>query len=225
MPVVTVNPIGRFGNQMFQYASARGFAEAEGFGFAAPEWMGEQVFDLQDERPHTHEDMITWNAGYGQSQVDITYTRSQVKEWFKFKPEVDKKMSWALKPNEAVHLRRGDYQSLGYVCVSIQSYFDAVNNFGYKASQNRRWFSEAYPFTVDGLPDWLPDFYLMTKAQTIFRANSTYSWWAATLSDAKVYSPIVTGKEGGRVQDCEFVEGNWPKFADLPCCTDLHLPE
>jgi hypothetical protein len=40
--------------------------------------------------------------------------------------------------------------------------------------------------------DWLDDFLKMYFARTIFRANSSFSWWASFLSPtAKVYSPVI----------------------------------
>jgi hypothetical protein len=50
------------------------------------------------------------------------------------------------------------------------------------------------------------DFFLMMKCKNLFRANSTFSWWAATLGDAQVFSPVVGQRTGWL--DVEFVEGN-----------------
>jgi hypothetical protein len=45
------------------------------------------------------------------------------------------------------------------------------------------------------------------------------------LSDCDVYSPLIGSLSGGREQDCPFVKGNHPKFANLHFLTDLHLKE
>jgi hypothetical protein len=59
-----------------------------------------------------------------------------------------------------------------------------------------------------------------------FGANSTFSFWAATLGNAKVYSPVIRGVRGGKPDAyAEFVEGNWPVMADNHPNTDLHLKE
>jgi len=57
----------------------------------------------------------------------------------------------------------------------------------------------------------------MHFARTLFRSNSSFSWWAAELSDAIVYSPIVPIKPVDKrnmhvVAECEFVNGNHPHF-------------
>jgi hypothetical protein len=73
----------------------------------------------------------------------------------------------------------------------------------------------------------IPAFYRMMTAKVHFRANSTFSWWAATLGNAKVYAPIIRGMTGGKPdQYCaHFIEGNWPVMADCPQNSDLHLAE
>lgn len=39
--------LGRFGNQLFQYAGTRMYAESNGFEFAFPKWAGDDVFELR----------------------------------------------------------------------------------------------------------------------------------------------------------------------------------
>ena len=65
--------------------------------------------------------------------------------------------------------------------------------------------------------DFVPDFLKLYFAKTIFRANSSFSWWGAFLSPtAKVYSPILHKRiiysEEKKELNCEFVEGNSPHF-------------
>ena len=66
--------------------------------------------------------------------------------------------------------------------------------------------------------DWLDDFLKLYFARTIFRANSSFSWWAAMLSPtATVYSPVIDkhhiyGVDGLKEIDVEFVEGNHPHW-------------
>ena len=66
--------------------------------------------------------------------------------------------------------------------------------------------------------DWLDDFLKLYFARTIFRANSSFSWWAATLSPtAKVFSPVVDrchiyGVDGMEKITVDFVEGNHPHW-------------
>ncbi len=164
--------------------------------------------------------------GYGQDQDSLIYTRRQVKEWFKLKPEIKDRLE-AIKFLESdpiiAHRRVGDYEKLGYVVVSEKSYRDAYHQFEFEPTP-LVFVTEENPTLVSGLPDFLPDFWRMMQAKVLFRGNSSFSWWAATLSDARVFSPVIDGLPGGE-QDCEFVEGNWPKFANLSFLTDLHLKE
>jgi len=225
---IRVNLIGRFGNQMFQYAWARAYAQQYGAYLITSRWIGEQIFDLPYHESSLLSDVPhTLPAEYHQDQASLIYTRKQVKEWFRFKPEVEKILSDNVGGFQVVcHLRRGDYKDLGYVVVSTKSYHDAIQELHLPDGGWTHFVSEENSYKIDGLPDFLPDFYLMMKKSTILlRANSSFSWWAATLGDAKVYSPVIEGLEGGREQLCRFVPGNHPRFANLPFVTDLHLPE
>jgi hypothetical protein len=79
-----------------------------------------------------------------------------------------------------------------------------------------------YPTGSQYLPpimfDWLDDFLKLYFARTIFRANSSFSWWAATLSPtARVFSPVmdkrhIYGVDGMEEIDVDFVEGNQPHW-------------
>ena len=66
--------------------------------------------------------------------------------------------------------------------------------------------------------DWLDDFLKLYFARTIFRANSSFSWWAAMLSPtAKVFSPVIDtnhiyGVDGVEEITVDFVEGNHPHW-------------
>jgi hypothetical protein len=70
--------------------------------------------------------------------------------------------------------------------------------------------------------DWLEDFLKLYFAKTIFRANSSFSWWAGFLSPtANVYSPRLTerkayGKDNILEEiDVEFEKGNQPHWVHL----------
>jgi hypothetical protein len=72
----------------------------------------------------------------------------------------------------------------------------------------------------------LPDWYRLLKAPILFRGNSTFSWWAATLGyHERVFAPVVEFRAGGQEHDCDFVEGNWPRFASLDFVTDMRIKE
>lgn len=220
---------------MFTYCYGRALAEKRGLTFSCPPWIGDKIFDL-NEPPSSlrcgadDADAIVI-TDYCQNQDSLIYTRKQVRDWFRFKPEIQAKLDTIPTTAEIVaHRRVGDYPDLGYVVVSYGSYISAMVEFGYGNVKDREltFVTEEEPlrhpdFTGDLA--FLPDFYQLMKAKVLFRGNSSFSWWAATLSDAEVYAPVVAGLVGGKEQDCQFVKGNWPRFCDLPFITDLHLTD
>ena len=145
------------------------------------------------------------------------------------------------------HLRRDDISNAeynknnpqGYSVISVDSYKKAFEKFGIDESdimwisddRTGKWFTPnepalnfgwTYPFGShyrNGyVYDWLSDFLKLYFAKTIFRANSSFSWWAAFLSPtATVYSPVldkqvIYGIDGLEEIDVEFVEGNHPHW-------------
>jgi hypothetical protein len=148
---------------------------------------------------------------------------------------------------DVAHLRRDDIADAeynrthvqGYSLISKKSYVRAFEKFGY-AEDSMQWVSDdhtgkwhlgktprgwggwEYPTGSQYVPgmvfDWLHDFLKLYFARTIFRANSSFSWWAATLSPtAKVFSPVVSkrhiyGVDGMEEIDVDFVEGNHPHW-------------
>jgi hypothetical protein len=217
--------IGRFGNQVTVYAHARRRAELEGATLCTPPWVGERVFDI----PEASRDQIGEHiGGYRQKQEDLNYTRKWALDTLRIRPELRAKLDEFVPQGEIVaHLRRGDYVGYGYPLVSKRSYYRAAVDFGFNP-ERLVFITEEAPLTrpeFEGDLSFLPDFYRMVNAKVIFRGNSSFSWWACTLSNAQVYAPVIDEKPGGVESDCDFVAGNWPKFANLDLVTDLHLPE
>jgi hypothetical protein len=145
---------------------------------------------------------------------------------------------------DVAHLRRGDIADIqyninneqGYSVVSKNSYFSAFEKFGYDKDSiewisndhTKKWHTDrpdmvflpwSYPegakfdekIGFDFLDDWLKMYF----ARTIFRGNSSFSFWAGLLSPtAKVYSPVVNkqliyGRNGLTEEiDLDFTEGN-----------------
>lgn len=214
--------VGRFGNQCFQYCFARAYAEQHGLTLCTPRWVGEQIFQIEPT-PEKPAEALALNT-YAQDQASLIYTRKQVREWFKWKPNVIGEAPVAMRPLLA-HRRVGDYAGAGYVVVSKQSYWDCAKKYGH-------WFNEHCFVTEEnphqreicGIP-WLSDFWRMCHCDVLLRGNSSFSWWAATLGHAKVYSPVIDGLEGGREHDCAFVEGNHSRLANLEFTTELRLRE
>ncbi len=153
---------------------------------------------------------------------------------------------------DIAHLRRDDVSNAtynqkhhqGYSVISKASYSAAFEKYGFDPAaiewvsddytgrwhENRppsvrgRW---RYPAGSEYLPevmfDWLEDFLRMYFARTVFRANSSFSWWAAFLAPhARVFSPIVNrrhiyGVDGTQELDLAFVEGNHPHWMFNTC--------
>lgn len=235
----------------FLYAFAKAYAAAMGCELQVPsDWIGRKIFVNTTEPPISHPHLrqtpldarMTHGLGlwfglrdvdlfsYCQHQVFVDwYSRADVREWLKLKPEFDSHQSNPVKPYSAAHLRRGDYQTKyadRYCIVSDSSYDKAIDQFNipqpiYPVQEG--WRHQPAVLVEQGL-GWLDDFLLLRDATHLLRANSSFSWWAATLGHGKVYSPVVENKVGW--QDCEFVEGNWPCTAGrFHNQSDLHLKE
>ncbi len=218
--------IGRLGNQMFQYAFSRALAERDGRELHTNPWSGQKIFQLNDPPLDGSEDMLPEH--YRQDQDSLIYTRADARRWFAWRPEVAEKLESTPSVELMAHVRRGDYLVLGYPVVSDKAAMKAAHGFGFHpfffeiASEETACPSPYFT----GYLSWVPDFYRLMGADILFRANSSFSWWAATLGNGRVFSPIIEGLQGGVEHDVvPFVEGNWPRLAELPGITDLHLPE
>lgn len=239
--IVQASLLGRFGNMLFEYAAARAYAQRIGAKFECPDWVGRKLFQLDDafpscELPDVNGDAedFTWGqtnlrlGGYHQIQrwADIM-RRGELQRWFCFRrPWHDTSRAFYI----AAHLRRGDY--VGHPCyctVSKASYLRACEQ--YSLPQPHVWISDEAGRKATVGPgeyeEYAQDFATLMHANVILRANSSFSWWAAALSRADVFSPVVEARVGEH--DVAFVPGNWPRCADstrvgVPI-TDLHLPE
>jgi hypothetical protein len=160
---------------------------------------------------------------------------------------------------DVAHLRRDDIANpsfnqnniQGYSVLSRESYMRAFRKFGFDPGKIewvsddylRKWHPDrpssrrggwSYPIGSEYLGpdlvfDWLPDFIKLYFARTIFRANSSFSWWAGFLSPtARVFSPVIHrqviyGRDSFEELDCEFVEGNHPHW--MYGCDDIRFQE
>src|SRR5262249_18825117 len=114
------------------------------------------------------------------------------------------------------------FKKFGYPAESMQWVSDAYTGKWHVGRSARHWGGWEYPIGSHYFPglvfDWLTDFLKLYFARTIFRANSSFSWWAATLSPtAKVFSPVVDkshiyGVDGVEEIDVECGEGTHPHW-------------
>lgn len=222
--------LGRFGNCLFQYAFARGYAESIGARLETPPWIGQKLFEgISDPAPSVGLPTLAIDEfPNGKTNVNLCgyfqydkcfkfYTISKLRQWFRVKPNFVEKYG-SDRQRVVAHVRRGDYltQYKDIFCsISSSAYTNALREHGY----------EAAVIVSDGnyhnpIPDpdlhFLPDFLVMCNCDVLFRANSTFSWWAGTLgSQLKIFSPVVDGLRGMQ-DDVKFVEGNRPRCVDLP---------
>ena len=140
-------------------------------------------------------------------------------------PIIDEILDPVKSDTVLAHRRVGDLIRCGYPQVSERSYLDAAKAIGVEQPV---FVTEENPLPLgrlDASLSWAPDFFRLTRAEVLFRGNSTFSWMAANLCDGRVLSPIIEGLYGGIEHDCKFVEGNWPRFCNLDFVTDLHISE
>lgn len=245
---IQIKFLGGFGNCLFQYACARKYAQMHDAVLETGDWAGRRIFGLQDsdwsrDLPDRNDggcnlvrDPLVWGEvnvrlnGYFQFQpwLDIL-SRAELKRWFqldsKWKPFLPEISNYL-----ALHLRRGDSVNHPLYCVvSVSAYLEALAQYQLPAD-NLIWIQQEKPISIPefehaGL-SFLADFICLMQASIILRANSTFSWWAATLSDADIYSPVVEALTGEQV--VPFVPGNHPKCAHTRntgvTLSDLYLP-
>jgi hypothetical protein len=228
---------GRFGNQVGQYAFSRSLASRFKAHFECPDWIGRQVFAnvddplLTDPLPDYRRDGMPTEAGWGvhgyfqfQEALDIM-SRRQLQQWLTVRPEW---LALCPKPRPfyiACHVRRGDYAKAYhdvFAVVERDNFERALLLYGY-ALDDVIWLTAEEPQPGSAaLPEpyrFLYDFMVLLQADVVFRANSTFSFWAAELGHCRhVYSPVVEDKVGPR-HDIPFVEGN-----HMPCFSTRHHP-
>jgi len=243
MPLLQFNLTGRFGNLLFQTAYAFAWCQQSGYDLCLHPWIGEQIFSGLPKvvRPENHTPDLVWNDRLFQCQLDLIYTRKQVREWFKLKPEVEKMLVPARFPNRVcLNVRQGqDYRDAGLVTLSEKCYANAAIRLGFSPG-DCRFETDLNPITLPAFPGdlrssghcvsavGLPSFYRLMTAPVLLRANSTFSYWAHVLSENQVvYSPVIRGLPGGVPNvDCQtFLRGNFPAMVDSPDHSDLYLQE
>jgi len=225
--VITIGSLGnfgRFGNQLFQYAFARAMADRFDAVLQTPPWVGQRLFGLDDPAIDVTLPTLAVDEIPDGPNVDL-HGYFQHARHLQFLSEARLKSMYSLlpvwkdhprcRPHVAAHLRRGDYASRFadiYCIVSRQSYLRACERYGLDV-EKMVWYSEESQACGDPAPEglgFLPDFLEMMDAEVLLRANSTFSWWAGLLGNARVYSPLVGSLSGPH--DVDFVEGNWPRM-------------
>lgn len=220
---------GRFGNQLFQYAFASAYAFECSAELYTPPWVGQTIFKniknktITEHLPKTLEDVVPLPpepqvdlVGYFQGPTHLDfYNEEFAKSIFQINDNIINILEKMVpkKPYLACHLRRGDYvekYSNVFCIVKEDAYIQKIKEIGWDA-KDVVWITEGSSFKNPELPDelqFLQDFYILMKADVLLRANSSFSWWAGTLStDQIIFSPLVQDKVGW--QTVPFVRGNY----------------
>jgi hypothetical protein len=177
------------------------------------------------------------------------FRRSQVLNYFEFSDRVKeldcyKRLSDRQGTYDVAHLRRTDIadpnnlSNNGYSVVSKNSYFKAFSRYGYDP-EKIIWVTDEGQKTWKGgwnYPtgsewndifgfDWLEDFLTIYFARSIFRANSSFSFWAALLSPTaeNIYAPRLHTRVPRREVDFDFENSNQPHWMCLAseACPDI----
>jgi hypothetical protein len=232
------------GNCLHSYAWARGYAERHRFQLHVGDWIGRRIFQLDDPPIETNYPQVRSEFDLQDGEAEVTlrsyamsqqavdqFTRSQAKAWFRYHPAIEAGLGdLPFISDRMTHIRHGNYLGLdGFVAVSERSYLDAALKAGVSGLYlvNEATAHQRASGGFAGDLSALPDFYRLQQAKVLFRANSTFSWWAATLGSAeRVFAPDLRGIPAGLpvVQDAPFIEGNWPATSNSHhFVTDLHL--
>ena len=218
-----------FGNELFQYAVAKAYARKNNYILEIPKnWIGREIFEnvkdpvIENDYPVCDLDNISDEGesyirldGYFESLKSINmYSKQDVLWWFKLKEKYDypKIKDYYV----TAHLRRGDFLNIknGRCVVAKICFKEAIINNGYNINKII-WVGEDIKqpfyeeFNISKELYFLYDFVLLKNSDVIFRSDSTFSWWAASLSNAKIFSPVIDDKVGWQY-DIKFVKGNYP---------------
>lgn len=141
---------GRLGNWLFQYAFLRSSAQRLGVRFYCPEWIGDHIFLLNDQKERaakpeginkTYKEPLS-NCGFNPSALDIEdgtnirgwfqteryFDNTAVKKWYMFKDEKmchvkEKYRHIDFSEVVGLHLRFGDRKFHAQYVIPAESYY------------------------------------------------------------------------------------------------------
>ena len=186
-------------------------------------------------------DCACWDSPF----IFKKYDKSFVKELFEFSDELKASDTYKRAEDkqgtyDVAHLRRDDIMysdtnhNWNYPVISKLSYDKAFYTFDVDPAKVE-WVSDDFPSYPtqgwqypEGSPklskepffDFVPDFLKLYFARKVFRANSSFSWWASFLNpEGTIYSPLLHKRiiysETNEELNCEFIEGNSPHFMHI----------
>ena len=90
-------------------------------------------------------------------------------------------------------------------------------------------------YMKDIMFDWFPDFLRIYFARSVFRANSSFSFWSCFLGNQKnIFAPVLTEKQiysgtkgSGKQIEVNFIKGNTPHWLCLKQdhCGKIKIPK
>jgi hypothetical protein len=147
-----------------------------------------------------HSGSTTWLQGYWQTSDHYLAVRDLLKERLKPSFQVSngfKLLHSAIKntPSVFIHVRRGDYATLGHGMLTPKYYVDAVERFPagmnwFVFSEDLNWCREN--LVLPGIIHYVDyasenrdeeDLLLMSECHGGVIANSSFSWWGAAIGD------------------------------------------
>jgi hypothetical protein len=223
--MITIDLIGRLGNQMFQYAVCRTVAERNGYKFYIPQDknnhgqnisnyfsidMGINVGNIQHRfgEDHTKQQFnpqifnIPDNTSiWGFYQTDKYFISNQenVKNWFKIEMNDSTKAILDKYPTSEycyIHFRGTDYRNWDSGTRFLpKKYFEDAMAAVTSINVNIKFIvvtddidggKEYFPGCEIISNDMMVDFSLLYYSKYCIITNSTFSWWAAWLSDKDI---------------------------------------
>ena len=157
-----------------------------------------QIFDMKKIYNHLGKIVV---SGYSQRYEHYSHNKENIKKWLTIE---DEKLYEVPDPDDiVVNIRLGDYVNLGWD-LPFEYYEEMLKKEEYKNAyiicdqpQNpklNKLISMGCAIKDNnnyGNKKYIADFVFVKNSKKLIIANSTFSWWAAFLSDAKVYYPCI----------------------------------
>lgn len=211
----SLGSLGRLGNQLFQIASVIGIAKKNNTQASFPDWKYNEFFEnklpsgtsnnykeKKERFFHLDEEMFALKGnckieGFLQSYKYWEGAEKEVRDQFKFKPDIVKKVTdlFPLKNTVAISIRRGDFVNNKYY-YQVPLFFYLSAYYKYFPGCEIIIFSDDFKYCklhfesvpnvryAEGLTD-IEQLCLMSMCSNFIISNSTFSWWGAYLSGSK----------------------------------------
>lgn len=211
--MVEVKYIGRLGNKLFTYAASRIIAEEMGYKLCANPIEGfDGTMDIVDGESHS--DPVQWvRPGHNTKVSEIIADKSprkiiigeymqryehlknktkEIRQWYRL-PKTDSDDNSVF-----ISVRLGDYIKLGwsialdYYTKILDERFEGKQVFVATDEPNSPHLSVFNKYNPKILRcGALEQFRLLSSAKNLIIGTSTFSWWAAFLSNATVFAPTL----------------------------------